>query len=76
MEESRPDEVKRIVHTLRPQLVERDTRFAPLCDHVLHGSSDADPDLEHGYVKNRRAPLKSVACMNPEAGLVRRDHRR
>ncbi|MBK8948097.1 MAG: response regulator [Flavobacteriales bacterium] len=40
IEEKRHDEVKRIVHTLRPQLVERDARFAALCDHVLQGTSD------------------------------------
>lgn len=40
LEEKRHDEVRRIVHTLRPQLVERDARFASLCDHVLHGTPD------------------------------------
>ncbi len=34
------DEVKRIVHALRPQLVEHDPLFAALCDRVIHGSTD------------------------------------
>lgn len=34
------EEVKRIVHALRPQLVERDPLFAALCDRVIHGSTD------------------------------------
>ncbi len=34
-------EVKRIVHSLRPQLVERDAaRFAPLCDQLLRMNSE------------------------------------
>ncbi len=40
LEEAQHGEVKRIVHALRPQLVERDARFAVLCDRVAHGSTD------------------------------------
>ena len=61
MEESRPDEVKRIVHTLRPQLVERDTRFAPLCDHVLHGSSDGSGPWSMDTQELARAIEESLA---------------
>lgn len=39
-EEARPEEAKRIVHALRPQLVEHDERFADLCDRILRGSPD------------------------------------
>lgn len=40
MEQRREEEVKRMAHALRPQLVERDAMFAVLCDRVIQAPAE------------------------------------